>query len=208
MPSLPRVHLRPPHPADQEAFIAAARASRALHGPWVQAPDTALAFRHYLDRLADPAARGWLVLVPAPERGAGADARALLPLHRPADGGVAASAAATRSASGALGLPVGVFNLSQIVLGNFRSAYLGYYAFSQGAGRGLMRAGLAALLRQAFSRELGLHRLEANIQPDNLRSVALVQAAGFQREGYSPRYLKIRGRWRDHERWAIVADAR
>lgn len=200
MPSLPRVHLRPPHPADQEAFIAAARASRALHGPWVQAPDSALAFRHYLDRLADPAARGWLVLAPAAERGAGADARDLLPLHRPGDEGLATSAA--------LGLPVGVFNLSQIVLGNFRSAYLGYYAFSQGAGRGLMRAGLAALLRQAFSRELGLHRLEANIQPDNLRSVALVQAAGFQREGYSPRYLKIRGRWRDHERWAIVADAR
>ena len=29
---------------------------------------------------------------------------------------------------------------------------------------------------------------------------------GFRREGYSPRYLKIRGRWRDHERWALLAD--
>ncbi len=68
-----------------------------------------------------------------------------------------------------------------------------------------MHDGLRLLLRIAF-RRLGLHRIEANIQPGNDASVALVRGAGFQREGYSPRYLKIAGRWRDHERWAILAE--
>ena len=67
-----------------------------------------------------------------------------------------------------------------------------------------MREGLQAVVRHAF-KTLKLHRLEANIQPGNARSIALVKACGFRKEGYSPRYLKIAGRWRDHERWAIVA---
>ncbi|HET9205437.1 MAG TPA: GNAT family protein, partial [Burkholderiaceae bacterium] len=70
--------------------------------------------------------------------------------------------------------------------------------------QGLMREGLQAVVRHAFT-QLKLHRLEANIQPGNVASIALVQACGFSKEGYSPRYLKIAGRWRDHERWAIVA---
>ena len=71
-------------------------------------------------------------------------------------------------------------------------------------GQGLMREGLQAAVRDAF-RSLKLHRLEANIQPANAASIALVRACGFSKEGYSPRYLKIGGRWRDHERWAILA---
>jgi ribosomal-protein-alanine N-acetyltransferase len=99
----------------------------------------------------------------------------------------------------------GVINISQIVRGNFCSAYLGYYSFVPHNGHGYMKRGLAAVLREAFSRH-GLHRLEANIQPGNSESRALVQRAGFRLEGFSPRYLKIGGRWRDHERWAITAE--
>ena len=64
---------------------------------------------------------------------------------------------------------------------------------------------LELVLRAAFL-ELRLHRLEANIQPGNQASIALARGAGFQREGFSPRYLKISGRWRDHERWALLAE--
>ncbi len=99
----------------------------------------------------------------------------------------------------------GVFNLSQIVRGPFCSAYLGYYAFVPFAGRGYMREGLPLTLRHAFG-ALGLHRVEANIQPGNQASIALARGAGFRLEGFSPRYLKIGGRWRDHERWAILAE--
>jgi ribosomal-protein-alanine N-acetyltransferase len=68
-----------------------------------------------------------------------------------------------------------------------------------------MRDGLQAVARHAF-RTLKLHRVEANIQPANAPSIALARACGFACEGYSPRYLKIGGRWRDHERWALLAD--
>jgi [ribosomal protein S5]-alanine N-acetyltransferase len=99
----------------------------------------------------------------------------------------------------------GVVNVSEIILGSFRSAYLSYYALEPQQRRGYMRAGVSAMLRLAF-RDYGLHRLEANIQPDNAPSLALARSVGFELEGYSPRYLKIAGRWRDHERWAIRSE--
>jgi ribosomal-protein-alanine N-acetyltransferase len=68
-----------------------------------------------------------------------------------------------------------------------------------------MTAAMILLLRHAF-RSLKLHRLEANIQPGNTASVALVKRCGFRKEGFSPRYLKVGGRWRDHERWAITRE--
>jgi ribosomal-protein-alanine N-acetyltransferase len=103
------------------------------------------------------------------------------------------------------GALAGVYNIGHIIRGPLESAFLGYYAAAAHAGQGYMRQGLELVLRHAFSR-LKLHRLEANIQPENERSIALVARCGFRKEGLSPRYLKIGGRWRDHERWAILAE--
>jgi ribosomal-protein-alanine N-acetyltransferase len=99
----------------------------------------------------------------------------------------------------------GVINISEIVQGSFRSGYLGYYSFVPYNGRGYMTEGLRTVLREVF-RVKRLHRLEANIQPHNEESRRLVQRLGFRQEGFSPRYLKIGGRWRDHERWAITIE--
>jgi len=99
----------------------------------------------------------------------------------------------------------GVININEIVRGPFCSGYLGYYAFAPHHGRGYMKKGLGAVLSDAFGHQR-LHRLEANIQPDNEASRRLVQKLGFRLEGLSPRYLKLAGRWRDHERWAITAE--
>jgi ribosomal-protein-alanine N-acetyltransferase len=154
--------------SDCAEFIAAARASRRLHAPWVSPPLTAAAFRARL-RAAPPPANQLFAI--------------------------------RRRDNGAL---VGCANITNIVLGNFRSGYLGYHAFKGHEQQGLMTQGLKMVIRHAFGK-LGLHRLEANIQPANAASIALVRACGFSREGFSPRYLKIRGRWQDHERWALVA---
>lgn len=100
---------------------------------------------------------------------------------------------------------LGSVELSQIVRGRFQSAYLGYQIGAPFARQGYMTEALGLVLDYAF-RQLRLHRLEANIQPENAASIALVERLGFHREGYSPRYLKLGGRWRDHQRWAIVAE--
>jgi ribosomal-protein-alanine N-acetyltransferase len=100
---------------------------------------------------------------------------------------------------------VGVVNISEVVRGAFNSAYLGYYAHAKHARQGLMREGLRAVVARAFT-SLGLHRLEANIQPANAASKALIKSLGFRLEGFSKDYLKVGGRWRDHERWAITKE--
>jgi ribosomal-protein-alanine N-acetyltransferase len=105
----------------------------------------------------------------------------------------------------AKGAIIGAVNLSQIFRGGFQSAYLGYYIGEQYAAQGYMTEALRLTVKHAFN-SLKLHRLEANIQPGNLASIALVKRGGFHKEGYSRRYLKICGRWRDHERWAIIAE--
>jgi len=99
----------------------------------------------------------------------------------------------------------GVINLNIITYEALCSAYLSYYAAAATCEHGYMKEGLQLVIQHAFG-ELGLHRLEANIQPGNERSIRLVESLGFECEGYSPRYLKINGKWRDHERWALLAD--
>lgn len=98
----------------------------------------------------------------------------------------------------------GAFNITGVVRGFFQSAYLGYHAFTPYANKGYMSQAIQLLVEEAFT-TLNLHRLEANIQPENYASKALVQKAGFQCEGFSPHYLKVGGmEWAGHERWAII----
>ena len=168
-----RVYLRPPRLADSAPFLAAARASRALHGTWTRPPETAARFAAFVRRFAP--------------RGEAPSHAAFLALRREDDA------------------IVGTFNFSEIVRGAFRSTYLGYYAFAPHAGKGYMTEGMALALDTAFG-PLALHRVEVNIQPTNARSLALAQRIGFTREGFSRRYVKIGGRWRDHVRFAMLAE--
>jgi ribosomal-protein-alanine N-acetyltransferase len=161
--------VRSPAPADCEEFLAAMRASRTLHRPWLNPPTTPEAYGRVLGRVNDDRFEPLLIC-------------------RREDGAI-----------------VGFCNISEIVRGVFRSGYLGYGAVAAYAGRGYMTEGLQLVLARAFT-ELGLHRLEANIQPGNSASIALVRRCGFVNEGFSERYLKIGGRWRDHERWAMRAE--
>ena len=98
---------------------------------------------------------------------------------------------------------IGVFNLNNIVRSAYMSASLGYYVFSQYQNQGYMTEGLQKVVEIAFT-ELGLHRIEANIQPENDRSKELVKRCGFEYEGTSKALLYINGQWCDHERWVII----
>ncbi|WP_186403987.1 GNAT family N-acetyltransferase [[Actinomadura] parvosata] len=103
------------------------------------------------------------------------------------------------------GAIAGNININSIIPGRAQTGSLGYAAFAPYAGRGYMTEGLGMVLRHAFE-ELRLHRLEAQIRPDNHASIRLVQRYGFRYEGYSPDLLFIDGAWRGHGRWAITND--
>jgi [ribosomal protein S5]-alanine N-acetyltransferase len=163
------VAVRTPTLADEDDFIAAMRASRSLHRPWIYMPETPEKYAAYVARAEDPRFAPFI---------------------------------ACRLEDGAI---VGFLNISEIVRGQFKSAFLGYGGVAGFAGQGYMTEAMRLVLREAFM-HLGLHRLEANIQPGNVASIALAKRCGFELEGFSPRYLKVGGRWRDHERWAIRAE--
>jgi [ribosomal protein S5]-alanine N-acetyltransferase len=99
----------------------------------------------------------------------------------------------------------GTISLSQIFRKAFQNAYLGYMLGAGFTGHGYMTESVALVLRFAFD-ELKLHRVEANVQPSNLPSIRVLQRNGFSKEGFSRRYIKIGGRWRDHERWALLRE--
>jgi len=171
-----RVTLRYPHFEDQEEYVELVRVSRVLHRPW----------EPLRPRGAPPAASqenfvAWLAGAEDPR-----SERMLL----------------CQSTDGAI---VGRFHLNEIVRGAFHSAYMSYWVGAPFAGQGLMREGMELALEHAFN-TVGLHRVEANIQPTNAASIALTKGAGFRLEGYSERYLEIAGEWADHERWAMTVE--
>jgi len=99
----------------------------------------------------------------------------------------------------------GMINLTQIFYGPFCNAYLGYGLGVKFTGEGLMTEAIELILKYAF-KDLKLHRIEANVQPENTPSIAVLTRCGFTKEGFSRKYLKIGGRWRDHERFAIIKE--
>lgn len=103
-------------------------------------------------------------------------------------------------------LVIGVANLRNIIRGALLSAHLGYALSPDAVGNGYMTEAIVRVVRIAFG-ELGLHRVETNIMPRNTRSLAVAERAGFAREGLSPRYLHINGRWEDHARLARINEA-
>jgi len=103
------------------------------------------------------------------------------------------------------GVVLGNMNLFQLVRRSVQSAVIGYFVGAPHGRRGYATEALQLLLRFAFN-TLKLHRLEASIQPHNRPSIALVKRAGFVCEGLSRRLVKISGKWRDHQRWAILAE--
>lgn len=100
---------------------------------------------------------------------------------------------------------VGAVNLSQIFRKAFQNAYLGYSLGVKYTGKGYMTEAVNLILRFAF-KDLKLHRVEANVQPENQASIAVLMRCGFTKEGFSRKYLKIAGKWRDHERFAIIKE--
>jgi len=110
---------------------------------------------------------------------------------------------------------VGKVNVSDVVRGRFESAAIGYDAYDPYAGRGLFAEGLRLVLNLLFMPEdaagMGLHRVQAAVQPGNVRSAGLLRSLGFQREGFSPRMLWLPGAdgnhaWRDHDSYVVIRD--
>ena len=100
---------------------------------------------------------------------------------------------------------VGGLNLSNIRRGIAQTASIGYWIGAPYAGRGLMTDAVRSVAPFAFS-TLRLHRLEAACLPTNAASMRVLEKAGFHLEGRARQYLKIDGRWQDHNLYALVHD--
>lgn len=99
---------------------------------------------------------------------------------------------------------VGYVTISQVQREPYQRGTLGYGVFVPHQQQGYMTEALELVTERAFD-ELRLHRLEAEIQPQNEPSIKLVKKLGFEHEGSSRGLICIEGVWQDHERWACVA---
>ena len=101
---------------------------------------------------------------------------------------------------------VGQITLGNIVWGSLRQGYIGYWIASEVAGRGITTTAVAMLTDHALL-DMGLHRVEINIRPENAASVRVVEKNGFHLEGLRPRYLHIDGDWRDHHCYVMTSES-
>lgn len=199
-----RVGLRSFRAADGAEFTARVRESRELHRPWLFPPATIEEYEPYAARLAGEA---------------GADRAGFLvcELDSGAIAGFVNVNNIVRGAfrCGALGYGAFAHAAGRGLLGEGLDLVIGHaFDGDEGGGGdgGGDRSGDGAGdgagdgHSNGDGNGLGLHRLEANIQPGNTASIALVRGRGFRLEGLSPDFLHIDGAWRDHERWAITAE--
>lgn len=100
---------------------------------------------------------------------------------------------------------VGQVTVSNVVRGAFQSASVGYWVDRAAAGRGVIPTALALVVDHCFT-EVGLHRIEANIRPENAPSLRVMRKLGFRQEGLHPRFLYIDGGWRDHLCFALTTE--
>ena len=98
---------------------------------------------------------------------------------------------------------IGTISLSNIVRGAFLSCFLGYKLDYEYLNKGLMTEALELVIKKGFT-ELSLHRIEANAMPRNIRSKRVLEKSGFMNEGISRKYLKINGKWEDHEHFVLL----
>ncbi len=102
---------------------------------------------------------------------------------------------------------IGHLHFSQVVRGVFQSCMLGYEIQAEAEGQGLMFEALQAGIAEIFQPSVRLHRIQANVNPENVRSVRLLSRLGFVEEGTARDYLFINGRWRDHLTTALLNPA-
>jgi len=179
----PRLLLRPMRESDRGEFLRVHEISRELWAPWVPARYmTEPAERLFEEELAKSCA--------ALASGTGVRLVAEMLVERP-------------------GAIAGMFNLNNLVRGVFLNADASWQLAADATGRGLGTEAVGAMLDLAFApspRGLGLHRVQANIIPENARSIALATRCGFRREGVARAMLKIAGMWRDHIMFAKLAE--
>lgn len=100
---------------------------------------------------------------------------------------------------------IGTAALSNIVMGNFCSCFLGYRIDKGECSKGYATEALKEVVSFAFGK-LKLHRIEANIIPGNTASVRVAEKLGFVYEGASEKYLLINGKWQKHLHYALIND--
>jgi ribosomal-protein-alanine N-acetyltransferase len=98
---------------------------------------------------------------------------------------------------------VGQITMGGVIFGALRGAHIGYWIDHNYAGRGFTTDAVNTLTRFAFE-ELGLHRIEINIRPENDASIRVAEKAGYKFEGDRPAFLHIAGAWRDHKTFVRV----
>lgn len=98
---------------------------------------------------------------------------------------------------------VGQMNVSNVTHGALRSCTVGYWVDAAVAGRGVTPTALALVIDHCFG-EVGLHRVEVDIRPENGPSLRVVEKLGLRQEGYYQRFLDIDGAWRDHVAFAVT----